>query len=152
MADPVSLGASIVAFIEVTDRIIRTCKYWIETIQDAPKDMQMIMGEVISLRAILDSLNAADLHPTSMELVPDLFSKAGPVGEIRSCLLALEGLLPRPAFELGASKSHRKVLAELAWPLKEPKASFLRKFLTTSRPCFWPLLVILCKSSVLTGS
>lgn len=117
-----SLAASIVAFIEIADRIIRTCKYYIETIQDAPKDMQMIMGEVISLRAILDSLNVVDLHPTSMKLMPDLFAKAGPVETIRNCLSALEGLLPRPVFEASASTSYRKILAELAWPLKESKA------------------------------
>ncbi|RYP78839.1 hypothetical protein DL771_000224 [Monosporascus sp. 5C6A] len=122
MADPVSLGASIVAFIEVTDRIIRACKYCVETIKDAPKDMQMIMGEAISLRAILDSLGAADLHPKSMQLVPDLFGKGGPVEAIRNALCELENLLPKEIRGIPTSHSHRRVLAQLAWPLKESKA------------------------------
>ncbi|RYO78800.1 hypothetical protein DL764_010087 [Monosporascus ibericus] len=122
MADPVSLGASIVTFIEVTDRIIRACKYCVETIKDAPKDMQMIMGEAISLRAILDSLGAADLHPKSMQLLPDLFGKRGPVEAIRNALSELENLLPKETPGFPTSNSHRRVLAQLAWPLKESKA------------------------------
>ncbi|RYP67362.1 hypothetical protein DL770_008632 [Monosporascus sp. CRB-9-2] len=122
MADPLSLGASIVTFIEVTDRIIRACKYCVETIKDAPKDMQMIMGEAISLRAILDSLGAADLHPKSMQLLPDLFGKGGPVEAIRNALSELENLLPKENRGLPTSDSHRRVLTQLAWPLKESKA------------------------------
>ncbi|RYP60200.1 hypothetical protein DL769_008224 [Monosporascus sp. CRB-8-3] len=122
MADPVSLGASIVTFIEVTDRIIRACKSCVETIKDAPKDMQMIMGEAISLRAILDSLGAADLHPKSMQLIPDLFGKGGPVEAIRNALSELENLLPKEIRGLPTSNSHRRALTQLAWPLKESKA------------------------------
>ncbi|RYO81887.1 hypothetical protein DL766_002101 [Monosporascus sp. MC13-8B] len=122
MADPVSLGASIVAFIEITDRIIRACKYCVETIKDAPKDMQMIMGEAISLRAILDSLGAAELHPKSMQLVPGLFGRGGPVEAIRNALSELENLLPKEIRGLSTNNSHRKFLTELAWPLKESKA------------------------------
>ncbi|RYP02202.1 hypothetical protein DL765_010768 [Monosporascus sp. GIB2] len=122
MADPVSLGASIVTFVEVTDRIIRACKYCVETIKDAPKDMQMIMGEAISLRAILDTLGAAGLHPKSMQLVPGLFGKGGPVEAIRNALSELENLLPKEIRGLLTNNSHRRFLTELAWPLKESKA------------------------------
>ncbi|RYP44030.1 hypothetical protein DL768_009461 [Monosporascus sp. mg162] len=122
MADPVSLGASIVTFIEVTDRIIRACRYCVETIKDAPKDMQMIIGEAISLRAILDSLGAADLHPKSMQLLPGLFGKGGPVEAIRNALSELENLLPKEIRGHPTSNSHRMVLTQLAWPLKESKA------------------------------
>ncbi|KAI8629156.1 hypothetical protein F5Y19DRAFT_91780 [Xylariaceae sp. FL1651] len=119
MAEPLSLGASIVAFIELAERVIRTCKYCIETIQNAPQDMQMIFGEVTSLRAIFVSLGAANLHPNTVRSIPTLLGTGGPIESCRLCLSALEQLLP--TYDLNISKG-RRVLTELAWPLKESKA------------------------------
>ncbi|KAI3332233.1 hypothetical protein HD806DRAFT_186541 [Xylariaceae sp. AK1471] len=121
MADPLSVGASIVAFIELAERLIRTCKYCIETIQNAPQDMQMILGEVTSLRAIFASLGATNLHPNTARLIPTLSGTGGPIESCRLCLSALEDLLPRAAYDLTTSKT-RRILIDLAWPLKESKA------------------------------
>lgn len=120
MADALSLGASIIAFIQIADSVIKACRYCIETIKDAPKDMQMILGEATSLRAIIDSLKVAELHPNTAKLVPSLFEASGPVEACRCCLMALEKLLPSEAHRSPLSKPRR--IAELAWPLKESKA------------------------------
>lgn len=120
--DPVSISASVIAFIQIADRVIRACKHCIDTIKDAPKDMQMILGEAISLRAIIDSLNPADMHASTAKLVPSLFAQSGPVEGCRRCLSALEGLIP-PEETQGTLQSKRKItFVELAWPLKESKA------------------------------
>ncbi|KAK8039399.1 hypothetical protein PG993_007810 [Apiospora rasikravindrae] len=114
MADPLSMGASIIAFIEITNRIVSTCKYCIETIKDAPKDFQMILGETTSLEAIIETLKALGTDPLGL---------SGTLESCRRCLLALERLLPKPQ-ENGVSskKRHKITFAELAWPLKESKA------------------------------
>jgi len=122
MADPLSIGASIVAFIGLADKVIRACTYCIETIKDAPKDIQMILGEVTSLRAVVDSLSAAELHDTTVKLIPSLFEKMGPVEACRSCLSALEGLLPTVAYQASSNRRYTINMMELAWPLKESKA------------------------------
>ena len=122
MADPLSLGASIIAFVEIAERVIRVCEYCIRTIKDAPKDMQMILGETTSLKAIIGSLNAANLHPKADQVLPSLFQKNGPVEMCQSCLVALENLLPAGPPSYTTATTHRITFAQLAWPLKESKA------------------------------
>jgi len=119
--DPLSLGASIIAFVEIAERVIRACEYCIRTVQDAPKDMMMILGETTSLKAIIDSLSAANQPPNISHALPALFRKNGPVEMCRSCLSALENLLPTepPSYSAG---NRRITFAQLAWPLKESKA------------------------------
>ncbi|KAB5576232.1 hypothetical protein GE09DRAFT_1185021 [Coniochaeta sp. 2T2.1] len=122
MADPVSLAASIVAFIEITDRVIRTCKHCIDAVKDAPHDVQMILGEVMSLRTIMNSFNPSDELDNTTQLDPRLLDKAGPIEACRRCLVSLEALLP-PYPSQGAQIGRRRItFAELAWPLKESKA------------------------------
>lgn len=120
--DPVSLSASIIAFIQIADSVIGICKHCIDSIKDAPKDMQMILGEATSLRAIIESFNAADLHANTLKLVPSLFESAGPIEACRRCLFALERLLPQQTLESQQTRRSRITFAELAWPLKESKA------------------------------
>ena len=42
-----------------------------KAIKDAPKDMQMIIGEVTSLKAIIESVRTVDLHVIAIKLVPE---------------------------------------------------------------------------------
>ncbi|KAK0712656.1 hypothetical protein B0T26DRAFT_343158 [Lasiosphaeria miniovina] len=115
MADPLSVGASLLAFIGLADRIIRLSKYCIDGLKDAPSDFRMIHGEVSSLRTIVDDLTGIDQL--------SLFAKGGPLEACYRCLSNLEGLLPTDASQ-GQGQGHRRrlTIAELAWPLKQNKA------------------------------
>ncbi|KAK3385296.1 vegetative incompatibility protein het-e-1 [Podospora didyma] len=123
MADPISIGASILAFISLADKIIRASRHYLATIQDAPTDIEMILGEVSSLKAIIASIG--DLaqqqrqENASPRLVSSIFSRGGPVEACRRCLVALQALLPEVG---GGDKPHRLIISQLAWPLKESKA------------------------------
>jgi hypothetical protein len=119
MADPLSIGAGTIAFIQLADSVIRACKECIEAIKDAPKDMQMIIGEVTSLKAILESFSAVDLHVNTIKLVPGLFEATGPVEACQRCLSTLRLLLPS---DLPEASLTRITFAELAWPMKQSKA------------------------------
>ncbi|KAF5709363.1 ankyrin repeat [Fusarium mundagurra] len=117
MADPLSIGASVLAFIGLADRIIRTCKNYIEAIEDAPKDIQMILGEATSLRAIIDSIGES----SATSLVPNLHEQNGPIKSCHSCLASLEALLPPTTGQSETGKRHKITLADLSWPLKQSK-------------------------------
>ncbi|KAI3580999.1 hypothetical protein IWW34DRAFT_831548 [Fusarium oxysporum f. sp. albedinis] len=117
MADPLSIGASVLAFIGLVDRIIRTCKHYIEAVEDAPKDIQMILGEATSLRAIIDSIGES----SATSLVPNLHEKNGPIKSCHSCLASLKALLPPTMDQYQTDKRHKITLADLAWPLKQSK-------------------------------
>jgi hypothetical protein len=122
MADLLSIGASVIAFIQLADSVIRLCKDCIEAIKDGPKDMQMIIGEVTSLRAIIESFSAVDLHANTIKLVPSLFEVTGPIEACRRCLSTLQGLLPADIPEVSRGKLRKITFAELAWPAKQSKA------------------------------
>jgi hypothetical protein len=122
MADPLSIGASVIAFIQLADSVIRLCRDCIEAIKDAPKDMQIIIGEVTSLKAIIESFSAVDLHANTIKLVPSLFEATGPVEACRRCLSALQRLLPVDIPEVSKGKLRKITFAELAWPMKQSRA------------------------------
>jgi hypothetical protein len=56
MAEAVALGASIIAIYQIADRIIGLCKFYIETIHDAPSDIRKILVEMSALKAIFQDL------------------------------------------------------------------------------------------------
>jgi hypothetical protein len=123
MADPVSLTASIITFIALADRIIGAARYCIESVRDAPTDIQIILGEVSSLKAIVEGFDDPDWRKNAAtSLAAGLFRKFGPIESCRRCLSGLEGLLPPQADDGATAKRRRTTMAELAWPFKQPKA------------------------------
>ncbi|KAF5969529.1 ankyrin repeat [Fusarium coicis] len=111
MADPLSIGASVLAFIGLADRIIRTCKHYIEAIEDAPKDIQMILGEATSLRAIIDSIGES----SATSLVPNLHEQNGPIKSCHSCLASLEALLPPTMGQSQTGKRQSETREIIRW-------------------------------------
>lgn len=98
--DPLSVGASVLAFIGLADRIIRATRYCIDSVQNAPSDMRLIFCEVSSLRTIIDIVTASVQPPSSGEgAAGDVVRKvplnwAGPIEACRRCLASLGALLP----------------------------------------------------------
>ncbi|KAK0618870.1 hypothetical protein B0T14DRAFT_430357 [Immersiella caudata] len=147
--DPFSTAAGIIAVIQIADRVIELCKYYIETARDAPSDIQHIFVETSSIKAVLDSLHF--LHATSRQheaahgtlptQTPDptthalnhLYGDRGPVEACRRILTDMSYLFPQgspnaaePNIPPNTSKAKAKaILTALAWPLKEGKAKKL---------------------------
>lgn len=125
MAEAVALWASVVAFIQLADRLIHTTKYYIEAIKDCPADIRTILVEVSSLKALLQTLDfflANDIGPGTY-LLGQLVGEHGPIEGCRKSLSDLERLLPRD-FKTVAGK-RRKILnvaEHLAWPLRQTSA------------------------------
>src|SRR5262245_25222181 len=57
MAEAVAFGASVAAFIQLTDRVINLCKRFVEGYQDAPKELRTALIETSSLKSILENLD-----------------------------------------------------------------------------------------------
>lgn len=120
MADPLSIGASVLAFVGLAEKVIRLSKHCIDAVKDAPSDMQMILGEVASLKAVVESCRDSGRDPSS--LVARLFAPSGPVDACTRCLGTLQGLLPPENTVETPGKKRKISLAELAWPLKQGTA------------------------------
>ena len=127
----IAVGPSVIAIIQITERIIGLCKFYIETAQDAPSDLRVILLEISTLKTIFENLQF--LMACSSEASATVRSLAGHDGPIEGCsrsISELEKLFPSNYVQ-GMGKSQgkkRKVkmtLAALAWPFKESKAKKL---------------------------
>jgi hypothetical protein len=124
--DPISAGASVIAFIQLADRVIELCKYYIETAHDAPHDLRVILVEISSLRAVLDNIDF--LLKTDPEFasraVQTIGATDGPVYQCRQSLQKLEELLP---------ERHRTSTILNERPKKHTKLSKLLRFKSSKK-------------------
>lgn len=131
MAEAIALGASVVAFLQLTDRVIQVTKSFIGTVEDCPSDIRVILVEISSLKAILETLEF--LQQSSSEPGPQLLQRlsepGGPVAECHKSVADLEKVLP-PDFTTVKGKRRKLMTAaeHLAWPLRETAA---RKLIDT---------------------
>ena len=117
-----------IAIIQIADRIIGQCKFYIETARDAPSDLRVMLIETSALKTILENLNF--LNACDGPLSAATSHVSGADGPIEGCLRTaaeLEKLFPLDASRTTRRKGSKRrrfdsVLTALAWPLKESKA------------------------------
>ena len=56
MAEAFALATSIVTIVQVADRVIALCKYFIQAAHDAPSDLRNILIETSTVKTILQNL------------------------------------------------------------------------------------------------
>lgn len=128
MAEVMAIGASAIAIIQITDRIVGLCKHYIETVRDAPSDLRVILLEVSALKAIFESLKFLTACDSGVSSTASAFSNLdGPVEGCLKSVRQLENLFPSNCIQdLGQNRSKKQkvkaTLTALAWPLKETKA------------------------------
>ena len=128
MAEVIAAGASIIAIIQIADRIIGLCKGYIEAARDAPSDLRLILIETSALKVILENLEF--LTKCGGRVSAIALQMSGADGPIEGCLRAmteLEKLFPSDGVQTGGPNSSKRkkvkfVLTTLAWPLKQTKA------------------------------
>ena len=131
MAEAIALGASIIAIIQITDRIVDLCKFYIETVQDAPSDLRVILMETSMLKTILENLKFLTTCNDGLSTIPSTLSSAGdPIEGCLKSVTELEKLFPsnyvQSAGQNGLKERKlRATVAALAWPLKASKAKKL---------------------------
>lgn len=128
MAEAIAVGASVIAIIQIADRIISLCKFYIETARDAPSDLRIILIETSALKTILENLN----FPTACDGPDSTAARriSGADGPIEGCcrtVTELEKLFPSDSVRTRGRKGSKRrmlnsALTALAWPLKESKA------------------------------
>jgi hypothetical protein len=130
MAEIVAFGASVVAFIQLADRVISVSKFYLEALDDCPHDIKTVLIEITSLKALLESLKFLiglknDAAPTS-SFLSHLGGQGGPIEGCRDAVTMLEKLIP-PQTRAPAQKRRKteNLLKCLAWPLHQTKATKL---------------------------
>ena len=131
MAEAVAIGASVIAIVQIADRIIGVCKYFIGSAHDAPSGLRAILLEVSALKTVLENLNfLIECNSASTLIISSLCKADGLIDGCLRSLQELENLFPQESVAVeGRSCSKRSkikcTLTSLAWPLKETKAKRL---------------------------
>ena len=128
MAEAIALAASIIAVVQLADRIASVCKSLIETVEDYPRDLRLIFVETGSLKVIFESLHFLNEDdPADSATLRRLRGSNGPVEGCKTAMDELNLLfpsLPLPGSKHRGTKRQKlqNVLASLAWPRKAEKA------------------------------
>lgn len=131
MAEVLAVGAAVIAIIQITDRIIGLCKFYIEAERGIPSSLHSILVEISMLKAIFENLDFLRTCNSGISsTMSTLYGQDGPVEGCRRSITKLEKLFPSDCVQnegQPASKKRRVMasLSELAWPLKENKAKKL---------------------------
>ena len=131
MAEPFSTAAGVIAVIQITDRVISLCKFYIQTARDAPRDLRTMLIEISALKMVLD--NVKFLCECDEELSAALALEeqdGGPVKGCRQALEELESFFPPSDVDSQISTQRKwnrpgASLHALKWPLKASKAKSL---------------------------
>ena len=128
MAEVIAVGASVIAIIQITDRIIGQCKFYIETARDASSDLRVILLETSMLKTIFENLNfLTACNSGVLSAASTLSGEDGPIEGCRRSITELEKLFPSDFIQTTEQNRSKKrkvkaTLAALAWPFKEKKA------------------------------
>jgi len=90
MADP----GTILAIIQIVDRIVGLCKHYIETVCDAPADFRSILVEISMLKAIFETIHFLMSTDGNSSTLVGLGHGDGPVQHCYALMKSLENLLP----------------------------------------------------------
>lgn len=95
MAEAVGLFASIIAVVQLADSIAKICKFYIETIQDYPRDLRLIYVEIGSLKVVFEGLTFLDPDdPADSVMLHAILRSDGPVQHCKKAVEELEKLFP----------------------------------------------------------
>jgi len=128
MAEVIGLVASIIAVVQLADRVATMCKLFIETVNDYPKDLRLIYIETGSLKVVFEGLHfLKEDDPADSVTLQRLQGSDGP---IEGCKVAMDKLdqlfLPLPESSGKRKRANiqklQMTLASLAWPLKAERA------------------------------
>ncbi len=70
MAEAIGVAASIVAVIQLADRVATVCTKYISTCRDYPKDLRSIYVEVSSVKAVFEGLQFLDANDPGDSALP----------------------------------------------------------------------------------
>lgn len=129
-------AASLLAFIEITVKVIGICKNYIESIKNAPHTLHLILVEISSLRGALESLQfLRDVNPELVSKAAlNVWCKGGTLDACEQAVIQLSSLLPDQNPDGPSADSEKKgkirqqisqVFSAATWPHKEEKTQKL---------------------------
>ncbi|KAG8532304.1 uncharacterized protein KY384_003945 [Bacidia gigantensis] len=131
MAEAVAIAASVIAIVQIADRIIGLCKSYISSARDLASELRVVLIETSSIKTTFETLQFLSCHTSGASaILSALSSNGGPISGCYEAIAKLEKLLSidqsQPEGHPKTKKQKAKAAwAALAWPLKESKAKKL---------------------------
>ena len=129
MAEGLAVAASIIAVIQVTDRVIGFCNFYIDSLKDIPAEIRVIRSELSTLKGILEKLKAQrSCGNFNASEGTGLFTQDGPLEGCHRIVAALEELLSSVhagQHQAQQQSKHRRLQnlkGTLTWSFKAGKA------------------------------
>ena len=93
--DPLSVGAGIIAVVQVADRIVELCRFYIGAVDDYPKDLRSILIETSTLKALFENIKfLIDSDGGSSPMLKTLGGEEGPIAGCQRTVSELELMFP----------------------------------------------------------
>ncbi|KAL4796552.1 WD40-repeat-containing domain protein [Aspergillus venezuelensis] len=131
MSDPISIMTSVVALIEMSEYIVKTCEHYITRVRKAREEITRLLQEVKSLSRVLNSLKELVEGPNGekLSITRTLLS------DLESCSSVLKDIEAKIRPDETKNPMRRWGWRALKWPLKsqevEKSVNDLEKFKTT---------------------
>lgn len=128
MAEIFAVGASVIAVIQIAERIRILCKSYMETVRDYPSDLRFILVETSMLKSVFGNLRFVTACNSGLSnTVSTLSSQDGPIEGCCQSVTKLEKLFLSDCIQNNGQNGSKKrkmkaTLTALAWPLKANKA------------------------------
>ena len=128
MAEVILVGTSVIAIIQIADRVIDLCKFYIRTVQDFSSDLRLILLETSMVKTIIENLRffLTECKGQVSNTMSNLLSDDGPVEGCCRSIIELEKLFPSDLIRMQRNWSKKRrvqaTLTALQWPLKANRA------------------------------
>ncbi|KAK4184425.1 hypothetical protein QBC35DRAFT_58000 [Podospora australis] len=132
--EALGVAASIIAVVQISSQVISLCAKYIESVEDAPKDLRHILIEVSALKGLFEPLKILVGFDTETAVLEAQLS--APVDGCLNVVQQLDALIRLPATicDDDQPRGKRRRLAnlkiQLAWPLKQERAKRLLDLLS----------------------
>jgi len=125
--EALSAVSSIIAVLQISERILTICKEYVAAVKDAPSDLRKIATEVGSVKSTFDVVQIMTLRHEDNDTIGLLQKLSVPDGPIEGCrraLVELEKLFPQSTDTPNTTKRQKLTpnLTTLAWPFKRHHA------------------------------
>jgi len=122
---------TILAVIQIADRVIELSRYWIEGVLDAESDLRSILLETTMLKSVLENIQfLSGCSDNLTKALGGLSLSDGPLGHCGRILADLAALIPPKVTEnekesTSKTEKVKVMVARLAWPMKRPRCQKL---------------------------
>jgi len=114
MADPLSITASVIAVIQITDRVITLSCNFIGKVRGAEREVNQIITTITGLKGFLEFLDKFVKDDKNAARLPHLQSLCDPAGPLDLCT----GLLKDLESKMRPKRDSSGILKAVSWPWK----------------------------------